>query len=245
MPGAALITGGTGTIGLAIAESLADAGHHILVNCPPQDAARSEQLVAERKRAGMSIELSIFDVTDHQASKTALTALDARQPISVLINNAGITRDARLVKLEPADWDAVLSTNLDGVYHVTRQLIEPMVARGFGRIINISSVNGVRGQFGQTNYSAAKAGMLGFNAALAREVARHGITVNAVSPGYVVSPMTDAIPAAVRDKVIEEIPLGRFAEASEIARYVAFLAHADSSYITGTNLSINGGYHIG
>lgn len=138
-----------------------------------------------------------------------------------------------------------MSTNLDGVYNVSRPVIEPMTSRKFGRIINISSVNGQRGQIGQTNYSAAKAGMTGFTKALAREVAREGITVNSVSPGYVQSPMIEAVPEKVREKIVKQIPVGRFAEPEEIARAVSFLANANSGYITGTDLSVNGGYHIG
>ena len=242
----ALITGGTGAIGTALCRRFHAEGCTVVANCHVTDIERSEGVVAGLAKAGVAVELVPFDVTDTAACERAIADVEARVgPIDVLVNAAGITRDARLVKLEPEAWRAVLSTNLDGVYNVTRPVIPGMTERGHGRVVNISSVNGQRGQFGQTNYSAAKAGMTGFTRALAREVARHGITVNSVSPGYVDSPMIEAIPEGVRASILAEIPVGRAAEPDEIARAVTFLASRESGYITGTDLSINGGLHIG
>jgi acetoacetyl-CoA reductase len=162
----------------------------------------------------------------------------------VLVNAAGITRDAVLTKLEPENWSAVIRTNLDSVYNVTRRVIAGMAERGFGRIVNISSVNGQRGQFGQANYSAAKAGIHGFTMAVAREVARKGVTVNTVSPGYIESPLVLQMPEKVRERIRQQIPVGRFGTPREIARAVLFLVDEASGFITGEDLSINGGFHM-
>ncbi len=241
-----LVTGGTGAIGTALCRQFKSEGHTVVANCHPTDLERSTDVLNTLAKEGVEVELLAFDVTDPDACDTAIADIEARiGPIAVIVNAAGITRDAKLANLEPAQWNAVLRTNLDGVYNVSRPAIAPMTARKYGRIINISSVNGQRGQIGQTNYSAAKAGMTGFTKALAREVARDGITVNSVSPGYVQSPMIQAVPEAVREKIVKQIPVGRFAEPEEIARAVSFLASSGSSYITGTDLSVNGGYHIG
>lgn len=241
-----LITGGTGAIGSALCKQFHSEGATVVANCHPNDVERSTAAVNELVENGVQVELLAFDVTDAAACESAINDIETRLgAISVIVNAAGITRDAKLTNLEPDQWDAVLRTNLDGVYNVSRPAIGPMTERKYGRIINISSVNGQRGQIGQTNYSAAKAGMTGFTKALAREVARDGITVNSVSPGYVQSPMIQAVPETVREKIVKQIPVGRFAEPEEIARAVGFLASANSSYITGTDLSVNGGYHIG
>lgn len=241
-----LITGGTGAIGTAICREFAKQSDcTIIANCPKFDEERSLAVLQQLSEDHCDVQLACFDVTDGEDCQNAIETIENTiGPISILVNAAGITRDAKLAKMSSEFWDDVLSTNLDGVFNVTRHCITPMTERGYGRIINISSVNGQRGQIGQTNYSAAKAGMTGFTKALAREVARDGITVNSVSPGYVNSPMIEAIPEKVREKLIKEIPVGRCAETFEIARAVAFLAHKDSGYITGTDLSVNGGYHI-
>jgi acetoacetyl-CoA reductase len=165
-------------------------------------------------------------------------------PVSVLVNCAGITRDSTFRKMTPEQWHAVVSTNLDSVFNVTRHVIDGMMDRGWGRVINISSVNAVRGQFGQTNYAAAKAGILGFTKSLAQEVVRKGVTVNAVSPGYVQTDMVMAIREDVRARIVAEIPAGRLAKPEEVADAVAFLASDNAAYITGTNLSVNGGLHM-
>jgi len=241
-----LITGGTGAIGTALCRRFHADGFAVVANCHPSDSDRSERGIMALRDEGVAVELMPFDVTDASACERAIADIETRVgPLDVIVNAAGITRDAVLSKLEPEAWSAVLSTNLDGVYNVTRPGIVGMTSRGYGRVVNISSVNGQRGQLGQTNYSAAKAGMTGFTRALAREVARDGITVNSVSPGYVRSPMIEAIPEAVRTKVVKQIPVGRFAEPEEIAHAVAFLASRDSGYVTGADLSVNGGYHIG
>jgi acetoacetyl-CoA reductase len=166
-------------------------------------------------------------------------------PIDVLVNAAGITRDAPLVKMEPDSWSSVLRTNLDSAYNVTRPVVAGMVERGFGRVGNISSVNGQQGQFGQANYSAAKAGLHGFTMAVAREVARKGVTVNTVSPGYIQSPLIMAVPERIREGIKGQIPVGRFGDPSEIARAVMFLVADEAGYITGSDLSVNGGFHMG
>jgi acetoacetyl-CoA reductase len=165
--------------------------------------------------------------------------------VEILVNAAGITRDKTLAKMEPDQWRAVLDTNLNGVYNVTRQFLDGMIERGFGRIVSISSVNGQKGQFGQTNYSASKAGLIGFSRALAFELARKGITVNTVSPGYVDTSMVAAIPGEILERIVREIPLGRLARPEEIAWAVAFLVAEESGYITGANLPVNGGLYMG
>jgi len=239
----ALITGGTGAIGTSICQLLASSGYTVVANCHPTDEARSTLHI---KQSNIDAIVLPFDVGDSLTCESAIHKIEnSIGPIAVLVNAAGITRDAKLTNLEPEKWSEVIRTNLDSVYNVTRPVIAPMSERGFGRIINISSVNGQRGQIGQTNYSAAKAGMVGFTRALAREVARDGITVNSVSPGYVQSPMIEAIPSHVLDKVIQQIPVGRFAEPAEIARVVEFIASEDSGYLTGIDLPVNGGFHIG
>jgi len=241
-----LITGGTGAIGAALCKQFDADGYKVIANCHPSNVKRGWTVVEQLKFSGVDVELVAFDVTDPDACESAIADIDSRiGPIAVVVNAAGITRDAPLAHLEPAEWTAVISTNLDGVYNVSRPAIAPMSQRKFGRIINISSVNGQRGQIGQTNYSAAKAGMTGFTKALAREVARDGITVNSVSPGFVQSPTIQSVTEAERETIVKQIPVGRFAEPEEIARAVSFLANINSGYITGTDLSVNGGYHIG
>lgn len=239
----AVVTGGTGAIGTAVCKLLLEENYTVVANCHPQEAVQNQE---QFQVANPDARLLPFDVTDPEACEEAINSIELDVgPIAVLVNAAGITRDAKIAKLEPHQWSDVIRTNLDSVYNVSRPVVAPMTNRSYGRIINVSSVNGQRGQFGQTNYSAAKAGMTGFTRALAREVARDGITVNSVSPGYVQSPMIEAVPEKVRSKIIQQIPVGRFAEPMEIAKSIMFLASRDSGYITGTDLSINGGFHIG
>ena len=241
----ALVTGGTGAIGREICLTLAEHGYRVAANCYPTDADNAREWIRGLNGSGQQIHLVPFDAADYEdAGRGVAEAIEAVGPIDVLINAAGITRDAVLTKLEPESWSAVIRTNLDSVYNVTRRVISGMAERGFGRVVNISSVNGQRGQFGQANYSAAKAGIHGFTMAVAREVARKGVTVNTVSPGYIESPLVLQVPEKVRDKIREQIPVGRFGTPREIARAVLFLIDDASGFITGEDLSVNGGFHM-
>ena len=242
----ALVTGGVGGIGTAICKRLAQDGHFVVANYAI--AGTEERWRTAMAAAGLngdSSALAFGDVTDFDAMGAMVSEIEAEHgPVDVLVNCAGITRDSTFRKMTPEQWRAVLSTNLDSVFNVTRQVIDGMIERGWGRIVNISSVNAVRGQFGQTNYAAAKAGILGFTKSLAQEVVKKGITVNAISPGYVQTDMVMAIREDVRQKIVAEIPAGRLAMPEEVADAVAFLASDKAAYITGTNLSVNGGLHM-
>src|SRR5688500_1219865 len=242
----ALVTGGVGGIGTAICKRLAQDGHFVVANYAIEGTEKrwNEAMAAAGLNGGSSA-LAFGDVTDYDAMARMVKEIEREHgPVDVLVNCAGITRDSTFRKMNPEQWRAVLSTNLDSVFNVTRQVIDGMVERGWGRIINISSVNAVRGQFGQTNYSAAKAGMAGFSKALAQEVVRKGVTVNTVSPGYVETDMVMAIRQEIRDQIVESIPMGRLAKPAEIAAVVAFLASEEAGYITGANISVNGGMHM-
>jgi len=242
----ALVTGGVGGIGTAICKRLAADGHFVVANYAiPGTEAKWQQSMAAAGLNGSSSALAFGDVSDFDAMGEMVRKIEAEHgPIGILVNCAGITRDSTFRKMAPEQWHAVISTNLDSVFNVTRQVIDGMLERGWGRIINISSVNAVRGQFGQTNYAAAKAGILGFTKSLAQEVIRKGVTVNAISPGYVQTDMVAAIREDVRQKIVSEIPAGRLAMPAEVADAVAFLASDNAGYITGTNLSVNGGLHM-
>ena len=239
----ALVTGGCGGIGREICRQLADAGHHVVAADLAADAARAGSFAADM--GGRDVRLEALDVTDAAACAALVAAIEAEAGgIDVLVNAAGITRDAMLRKMTREQWDQVMSVNLDSVFHLCRAVVDGMCARGHGRIVNISSVNGQTGQFGQTNYAASKAGMHGFTMALAREVARKGVTVNSVSPGYIRTAMTDALPEEVRQQVLAMVPAGRIGEPADVARAVVFLCAGDSSYLTGVNLPVNGGLFI-
>ena len=242
----ALVTGGVGGIGTAICKRLAADGMFVVANYAIPGS--QDKWLASMADAGLkdtSSALAFGDVTDFEAMGAMVKKIEADHgPVAVLVNCAGITRDSTFRKMTPEQWRSVLSTNLDSVFNVTRHVIDGMVERGWGRIVNISSVNAVRGQFGQTNYAAAKAGILGFTKSLAQEVVRKGVTVNAVSPGYVQTDMVMAIREDVREKIVAEIPAGRLARPEEVADAVAFLASDNAAYITGTNLSVNGGLHM-
>jgi len=241
----ALVTGGMGGIGTAICRRFSASGMNVVAACLPGYPRRDEWLQSMRSAGFANVSAAEFDVTDLAGCAAAIGRV-AREvgPVDVLVNGAGITRDATFRKLGAEEWHAVINSNLNSLYNVTKQVIDGMAERGWGRIVSLSSVNGTRGQFGQTNYSAAKAGASGFTKALAQEVVRKGVTVNCVSPGYVDTDMVRAIRADVRQQIIDAIPLGRLAEADEIAALVAFLASDDAAYITGANIPINGGMHM-
>ncbi len=242
----ALVTGGVGGIGTATCKRLASDGNFVVANFAiPGSEDKWRVAMAAAGLNGSASSLAFGDVTDFDAMGAMVRKIEADHgPVDILINCAGITRDSTFRKMTPDQWRAVLSTNLDSVFNVTRHVIDGMVERGWGRIINISSVNAVRGQFGQTNYASAKAGILGFTKSLAQEVVRKGITVNAVCPGYVQTDMVMAIREDVRQKIVSEIPAGRLAMPEEVADAIAFLASDNAAYITGTNLAVNGGLHM-
>ncbi len=242
----AVVTGGIGGIGTDICKSLARHGNKVIATYISFEAERAIEWQAERLEEGLEIHIIECDVTNYKACKKMAKKLEMKyESVDILVNCAGITRDATLKKMEEENWHAVLDTNLDSVFNVTRSFINGMVKRQYGRIINISSVNGLKGQFGQTNYSAAKAGMVGFTKSLARELADGGITVNTVSPGYVGTSMVEAMPKDIVDSIVAKIPVGRLARPSEIGDAVAFLAHTNSGYITGSDISVNGGLFMG
>ena len=238
----ALVTGGTGAIGRRISAALANAGARVVAVCLPADLAQAESLQQPWRDEGLDITLAAFDVSDFDATAGAIGTLEAQHgPVDILVNGAGITRDAPLRRMSAQQWQQVLRVNLDSVFNTSRHVVEGMSARGWGRIVNIASVNGQKGQFGQTNYSASKAGVHGFTMALASEVARKGVTVNTVAPGYVDSPMINAVPEAIRIKILDGVPLGRFGAPDDIASAVTFLCSPQAAYITGAQLPVNGG----
>lgn len=235
----AIVTGGTRGIGAAISVALKEAGHTVAANYAGNDEAAD----AFSKETGIATYK--WDVSDYDACVAGIASVEAALgPVGVLVNNAGITRDAMLHKMTPKIWREVISTDLDSIFNMTQPLISGMRDRNFGRIINISSINGQKGQMGQTNYSAAKAGMVGFTKALAQEVARKGITVNVVAPGYIDTEMLQAVPAKVLEGIIASIPLGRLGQVDEIAHCVTFLADEKSAFVTGTTLTCNGAQYI-
>jgi len=237
-----LVTGGIGGIGSEICTRLAKDGATVIANHIPQETELAQAWKAERVAAGLNVDIAVGDVSSFDDSARMVAEVVAKHgPVDVLVNCAGITKDGTFKKMSAAQWNAVIGVNLNSVFNVTRQVWEGMLERGYGRIVNISSVNGQRGQFGQTNYSAAKAGMHGFTMALAQEGAAKGVTVNTVSPGYVDTPMTLAMDDKVRGAIISGIPMRRMAQPAEIASAVAFLVSDDNGYVTGSNLQVNGG----
>ena len=240
----AFVSGGMGGIGSAICRRLGRQGHTVVAGCLPGYEKKAEWL-DEMRRQGWRVHAAEGDVADFEScAEMFYHVASVVGPVDILVNNAGITRDSVFKRMTEADWMAVINTNLNSVFNVTRQVIDGMSERGWGRIINISSVNAIKGQFGQTNYSAAKAGMAGFSKALAQEVVRKGVTVNTVSPGYVETDMVMAIRAEIREQIVASIPMGRLARPEEIAAVVAFLASDEAGYITGANISVNGGMHM-
>jgi acetoacetyl-CoA reductase len=240
MPRVALVSGGTRGIGAAISKALKAAGYKVAANYAGNDEA------AQKFKAETGIPVYKWDVSSFEACAAGIKQVEADLgPVEILVNNAGITRDSQLHRMTLEQWQAVINTNLGSLFNMTRNVIEGMRTRKFGRVINISSINGQKGQFGQTNYSAAKAGDIGFTKALAREGAKLGITVNAIAPGYVNTEMVQAVPKDVLEKsILPEIPIGRLGEPEEIARCVVFLAADESGYITGSTLTANGGQYI-
>jgi acetoacetyl-CoA reductase len=236
----ALVTGGTRGIGRAISIALKDAGSTVAANFGGNEDAAN----AFKDETGIPVYK--FDVGDFDACKEGIAKIEADLgPIDILVNNAGIARDKPLHKMDPEIWNAVIDTNLSSAFNTCRNVIEGMRERGFGRIINISSINGLKGAFGQANYSAAKAGLIGFTKAVALETASKGITVNAVAPGYIATEMVMAVPEDVlKAKIIPQIPVGRLGEAEEVGRCVVFLASDEAAFITGSTLSANGGQYM-
>jgi acetoacetyl-CoA reductase len=240
----AFVSGGMGGIGTAICRRLAHAGHTVVAGCLPGYERKSEWLEAMRS-GGHRVHAAEGDVADFDSCAAMFYQVcSVIGPVDILVNNAGITRDSVFKRMTEHDWTSVINTNLNSVFNVTRQVVDGMSERGWGRVVNISSVNGIKGQFGQTNYSAAKAGMAGFSKALAQELVRKGVTVNTVSPGYVETDMVMAIRKEVLDQIVASIPMGRLAKPEEIAAVVAFLASEEAGYITGANISVNGGMHM-
>jgi len=242
----AFVTGGVGGIGSAICEELESKGNKVVAGYHPMEKDRAEAKLKEWKDAGRDMYIVEGDVTSYEDCQKMAAEIKEKcgAGVSILVNCAGITKDRTFRKMEKADWDAVLTVNLDSVFNVTKQFVDGMMEAGFGRIVNISSVNGKKGQFGQCNYSASKAGMHGFTMALAQEVIKKGVTVNSIAPGYVATEMTAKIAEDVMAEILKQIPAGRMATPAEIAHTVAFLADEKSSYITGANISVNGGQFI-
>ena len=237
----ALVTGGTGTIGTEICRQLCQAGHRVVATCLPAEAQTAQDWQATQKAAGCEIGVVHCDLSDFDATAAAVAQAGT---VDILVNVAGITRDASLRKMTPAQWHEVIQSNLDSVFNATRNVIEGMLERGFGRVISISSINGQKGQFGQANYAASKAGIHGFSMSLAQEGARKGVTANTISPGYIDSPMVNAVPEEVRKQIIAQIPVARLGRPADIARVVVFLAEEESDFITGANIPVNGGQYM-
>ena len=240
-----LVTGGMGGLGETISAKMVDAGYKLAVTYSPGNKTHSEW-VAQMKSRGYEILAVPCDVADYDSCSKAVEQVQAKLgPVDVLVNNAGITRDMTFKKMDKVNWDAVMRTNLDSLFNMSKQVADGMVERGWGRIINVSSVNGSKGAFGQTNYSAAKAGVHGFTKALALEVAKKGVTVNTISPGYIGTKMVTAIPKEVLDsKILPHIPVGRLGKPEEVAGLIIYLASEEAAFVTGANIAINGGQHM-
>jgi len=238
-----LVTGATGGLGTAMCKKLFQDGYHVVANYRTQ--SKADEWKAKQDEDGCKADMYKADVADFKECGEMIKKIESEiGPIDTLVNNAGITRDGRFTKMSFEDWDEVMKSNLYSVFNCSRHVITGMMERKFGRIINISSVNGQRGQFGQANYSAAKAGMHGFTKTLAVEVAKYGITVNTISPGYIGTDMVMAVREEIRDQIVAQIPVGRLGGTHEVATLVSFLASEETSFITGANYSINGGQHM-
>jgi acetoacetyl-CoA reductase len=241
----ALVTGGMGGLGEAVCIKLAALGYKVVTTYSPGNK-KVDGWLASTKEMGFDFKAYECDVSDFDSAQACVTKIEQEVgPVDVLVNNAGITRDMTFKKMDKVSWDAVMGTNLDSVFNMTKPVCDGMVERGWGRIINISSVNGQKGAFGQTNYSAAKAGMHGFTKALALEVARKGVTVNTISPGYIGTKMVMEIPTEVLEsKIIPQIPMARLGKPEEVAGLVAYLSSDEAAFVTGANIAINGGQHM-
>ena len=241
----ALITGGMGGLGETISTKMADAGYRVAVTYSPSNKTAAQWRTAMKAR-GYDFHAFECDVADFDSCRSCVEKVTADLgAVDILVNNAGITRDMTFRKMTKADWDAVLHTNLDSVFNMTKQVCDAMVDHGWGRIINVSSVNGSKGAFGQTNYAAAKAGMHGFTKSLALEVAKKGVTVNTISPGYIGTKMVMAIPKEILDsKIIPQIPLGRLGRPEEVAGLIIYLCSEEAAFVNGANIAINGGQHM-
>jgi acetoacetyl-CoA reductase len=240
-----LVTGGMGGLGEVIAAKMDDAGYRVVVTYSPGNTRHAEWL-AEMRENGHDLRAVPCDVSDLESSRKAVAEVESMfGPVDILVNNAGITRDMTFKKMDKPNWDAVMRTNLDSLFNVSKQVVDGMVDRNWGRVINVSSVNGAKGAFGQTNYSAAKAGVHGFTKALALEVAKKGVTVNTISPGYIGTKMVTAIPKEILDsKILPQIPVGRLGKPEEIAGLIIYLASDEAAFVTGANIAINGGQHM-
>ena len=241
----ALVTGGAGGLGYTICTKLAEKGYRVVMTHSPNNTTIKETL-AELKAKGHALHAYPVDVADYDSCQRCYAAVRENVGhIDILINNAGITRDTTFRKMTKADWDAVTRTNLDSMFNMTKPVIDGMVDRGWGRVINVSSVNGSKGAFGQTNYAAAKAGIHGFTKSLALEVAKKGVTVNTISPGYIGTKMVMAIPKEVLEtKIIPQIPVGRLGRPEEVAGLIIYLCSDEAAFVTGANIAINGGQHM-
>ena len=241
----ALVTGGTGGIGTEVCKELHNQGNTVVACYLPVEEQQAYQWQKQLTEQGYDIHIEPCDVACYESSAKLIESINEKfGTVGILVNAAGITNDKTLKKMEPEQWKSVLTTNLDSIFNVTKHVIDQMTDTGFGRIVSVSSVNGQKGQFGQTNYSAAKAGIYGFSKALAQEVARKGITVNTVSPGYIKTSMTEAIPEEIRNSIVDQIPVGRMGEPEDIAKAIGFLCSENAAYITGANLHVNGGMHM-
>ena len=241
----ALITGGMGGLGEAISVKMHAAGYKVVVTHSPSNKTAA-QWCAEQKAKGCEFGAYGCDVADFESAKACVAKIEKDHgPVDILVNNAGITRDMTFRKMTKADWDMVMHTNLDSVFNMTKQVMDGMVERGWGRVINVSSVNGSKGAFGQTNYAAAKAGMHGFTKSLSLEVARRGVTVNTISPGYIGTKMVTAIDKTVLEtKILPQIPTGRLGQPDEIAGLIIYLCSDEAAFVNGANIAINGGQHM-
>ncbi len=240
-----LVTGGMGGLGETISMKMADVGYKVVVTYSPGNTKHREW-VSDMKGHGYEILAVPCDVSDIEScSRAVAEVLQKAGSVDVLVNNAGITRDMTFKKMDKVNWDAVMRTNLDSLFNMTKQVADGMVERGWGRVINVSSVNGSKGAFGQTNYSAAKAGVHGFTKALALEVAKKGVTVNTISPGYIGTKMVTAIPEDILNtKILPQIPVGRLGKPEEVAGLIIYLASDEAAFLTGANIAINGGQHM-